>query len=49
LDHGSICIASRFIRQIDPANLDTEVVLSRSTSAKLRGLLPHSEWPSQPE
>jgi cytidine deaminase len=36
-----------FIRQIDPANLDTEVVLSRSSSARLRDLLPHSEWPSQ--
>jgi cytidine deaminase len=36
-----------FIRQIDPANLDTEVVLSRSSSTRLRDLLPHSEWPSQ--
>jgi len=36
-----------FIRQIDPANLDTEVVLSRSNSARLRDLLPYSEWPSQ--
>jgi cytidine deaminase len=35
-----------FIRQIDPANLDTEVVLGRSSSARLRDLLPHSEWPS---
>lgn len=38
-----------FIRQIDPANLDTEVVLSWSTSARLRDLLPHSEWPGQPD
>jgi cytidine deaminase len=38
-----------FIRQIDPANLDTEVVLSRSSSARLRDLLPCSEWPSQPD
>jgi cytidine deaminase len=38
-----------FIRQIDPANLDTEVVLGRSSSARLRDLLPHSEWPSQPD
>jgi cytidine deaminase len=37
-----------FIRQIDPANLDTEVVLSWSSSARLRDLLPCSEWPSQP-
>jgi len=36
-----------FIRQIDPANLDTEVVLGPSSSARLRDLLPHSEWPSQ--
>jgi cytidine deaminase len=35
-----------FIRQIDPANLDTEVVLGRSDSARLRDLLPHSGWPS---
>jgi cytidine deaminase len=34
-----------FIRQIDPANLDTDVVLSRTNSAKLRELLPHSGWP----
>ena len=35
-----------FIRQIDPVNLDAEVVLSRTSSARLRDLLPHSEWPS---
>jgi cytidine deaminase len=35
-----------FIRQIDPVNLDTEVVLSRTTSAALRDLLPHHEWPA---
>jgi len=35
-----------FIRQIDPANLDTEVVLSQTSSAPLRDLLPHSNWPS---
>jgi cytidine deaminase len=35
-----------FIRQIDPANLDTEVVLSRTSSARLRDLLPRNEWPS---
>jgi cytidine deaminase len=38
-----------FIRQIDPANLDTEVVLSRTSSAPLRDLLPHSNWPSPHE
>ncbi|MEV4971197.1 cytidine deaminase family protein [Streptomyces scopuliridis] len=35
-----------FIRQIDPANLDTEVVLGRHVSAGLRELLPAHEWPS---
>ena len=35
-----------FMRQIDPANLDAEVVLGRTTSARLRDLLPHNEWPS---
>jgi cytidine deaminase len=35
-----------FIRQIDPANLDTDVVLSQANSARLRELLPCSEWPS---
>jgi cytidine deaminase len=38
-----------FIRQIDPANLDTEVVLSRTSSARLRDLLPFSSWPGSPE
>ena len=34
-----------FIRQIDPANLDTEVVLNRTSSARLRELLPHNGSP----
>ncbi|QTE30497.1 cytidine deaminase family protein [Pengzhenrongella sicca] len=34
-----------FIRQIDPANLDTEIVLGRHRSAPLRDLLPEHEWP----
>ena len=38
-----------FIRQIDPANLDTEVLLSHTSSARLRDLLPHSSWPSPGE
>lgn len=33
------------IRQIDPANLETEVILSRTTSQRLRELLPFHEWP----
>jgi cytidine deaminase len=35
-----------FIRQIDPANLGTEVVLGRDRSAPLRDLLPFNEWPA---
>jgi cytidine deaminase len=38
-----------FIRQIDPANLDTEVVLSHTGSARLRDLLPDSGWPGSDE
>ena len=34
-----------FIRQVDPGNIDTEVVLGRGTSSKLRDLLPRWEWP----
>ncbi len=34
-----------FIRQVDPANLDTEVVLGRESTAPLRELLPFNEWP----
>jgi cytidine deaminase len=33
-----------FIQQIDPANIDTEVVLSRDRSARLGELLPFNEW-----
>jgi len=34
-----------FIRQVDPANLDTEVVLGAAESRPLRELLPAHEWP----
>ncbi len=34
-----------FIRQIDPANIDTFVVLGREESVPLRELLPRHEWP----
>jgi cytidine deaminase len=34
-----------FIRQIDEANLDTEVVLGPDTSLKLHDLLPYHAWP----
>ena len=35
-----------FIRQVDPANIDTEVVLDLDRSVALRELLPAHEWPS---
>ncbi len=35
-----------FIRQIDPANLDTEVVLARDRAPRLRDLLPAHAWPT---
>lgn len=34
-----------FIRQIDPENLDTQIVLARDHTATLRQLLPAHEWP----
>jgi cytidine deaminase len=33
-----------FIRQIDPANLDAEVVTGRDSTSSLRELLPLNEW-----
>lgn len=35
-----------FIRQVDPANLDTQVVLGRNQTTTLRELLPAHEWPA---
>jgi cytidine deaminase len=34
-----------FIRQIDEANLETNVVLGKSTTLKLKELLPYHAWP----
>ncbi len=34
-----------FMRQIDPANLDTIVVLSGQRTALVRDLLPFNDWP----
>ena len=34
-----------FIRQVDPANLDAEVILGQDRSALVRELLPAHEWP----
>lgn len=33
-----------FIRQIDPGNMETEVILGRDRSARLAELLPYSDW-----
>ena len=35
-----------FIRQMDPANLDTDVVLGRDRTQPLSELLPLTEWPA---
>ncbi|WP_156741172.1 cytidine deaminase family protein [Occultella aeris] len=37
-----------FIRQIDPSNIETTVLLSHGRTAPLRDLLPEWEWP-EPE
>ena len=34
-----------FIRQVDPGNLETKVILGKESSASLRDLLPFHEWP----
>jgi cytidine deaminase len=35
-----------FVRQVDPANIDTEVVTGRNSSRSHRELLPLNEWPA---
>ncbi|TDE10449.1 cytidine deaminase family protein [Jiangella asiatica] len=35
-----------FIRQMDPGNVNTEVVVNRERSLPLRELLPMHEWPA---
>lgn len=35
----------QFMREIDDANLETEVLLGTTKSAPLRDLLPHHIWP----
>jgi cytidine deaminase len=35
-----------FIRQVDPANLDAQVILRQDHTVALRELLPYHEWPS---
>lgn len=38
-------VCREFIRQIDEANLETDVILGRDTVQKLKDLLPNYEWP----
>jgi cytidine deaminase len=38
-------VCREFMRQVDPANLETEVVLGRAESTKLKDLLPRHDWP----
>jgi Cytidine deaminase len=51
-EHGDLYVVPpcgrcrEFIRQVDPENLDADVVLGRRESAKLRDLLPRHEWPA---
>jgi cytidine deaminase len=35
-----------FIRQIDEANLETDVLLGQDKMRKLKELLPYHEWPA---
>lgn len=40
------CGACRqFMREIDEANMDAEVILGREKTEKLRNLIPYPEWP----
>lgn len=39
-------ICREFMRQIDPENLETEVVVGENNLKKLKDLLPFSAWPS---
>ena len=53
-ENGRLCVlppcgrCREFIRQVDPANLNTTVVLGTHRTALLRELLPEHEWP-EPE
>ena len=35
-----------FMRQVDPANLGTEIITGRDSALTLKELLPFSEWPA---
>jgi cytidine deaminase len=38
-------VCREFIRRVDEDNLETEVILGRTESSKLKDLMPHYEWP----
>ena len=50
MDGNTACVLSpcgrcrEFIHQVDPRNLDTEVVMDSGLSLKLRDLLPYHDW-----
>jgi len=52
-DSGRLCVippcgrCREFIRQIDPRNLDTHVVLGRDQASRLSELLPFHAWPGR--
>jgi cytidine deaminase len=49
-DNDNICILSpcgrcrEFMRQIDSSNLETEVILEKDKTVKLKDLLPYHDW-----
>ncbi len=49
-DGETVCVLSpcgrcrEFMRQVDPSNLETEVVMDSDKSLKLRELLPYHDW-----
>jgi cytidine deaminase len=51
-EHGATTIlppcgrCREFIRQIDPHNLETDVLIKRDKTVKLKDLLPYHEWPT---
>jgi cytidine deaminase len=53
-DHGRLTVlppcgrCREFMRQIDPSNIATTILLGNGRTAPLRSLLPEWEWP-QPE
>lgn len=38
-------VCREFMRQVDESNLESEIILRRNETAKLKNLLPKYEWP----